>query len=253
MNALQTALLASSLLLVTYSAAPAPAHAGGKPGANFTPDVSRAERQTNLAADVAIEVARQGLPVRPEVEALQDSVGVEELTYIGLPDQCVIQFMLTQELNQLHALAILYMAHEAELQQALFQIVVGRYERAVTKIDQAWANGEIADDIALAALVNMRVDAFTYIESLGVSSIRARLEEAMARLIARGTDAMERAEAVTDIYKTIYELRVEAALAVLQARIADGEFTKLDYERVEQALRGLEILKHSLVPYDCAS
>ena len=103
MNALQTTLLATSLLFVTYSAATTPAHAGGTLTATFTPDVSRAEKQTNLAADVAIDVARQGLPVRPEVEALQDSVGVEEMTYIGLPDQCVIQFMLTQELNQLHA------------------------------------------------------------------------------------------------------------------------------------------------------
>jgi hypothetical protein len=180
-------------------------------------------------------------------------VGVEELTYIGLPDQCVIQFMLTQELNQLHALAILYMVHEAELRQAQVQIVLGRIERAVTKVDQAWADGGSGEDIAVQALANMRVDAFDYVESLGVSSIRARLEQAMALLIARGTDAMERTEAVHDTFRTIYELRVEVALAVLQARVADGEFTKLDYERVERAVRGLENLQHSLVPYGCAS
>jgi hypothetical protein len=253
MKSLATALLAPALLAASYLASAPSAEAGGKRCASYSEDTLSAEVQTNADLDAAIDLARHGFPVRAEVEALRHSVAAEELTYVGLPDQCVIQHMLTQELNQLHALALMYMVHQAELHQAELQVVLGRFERAVMQVDQAWAAGEIADDIAFMAVATMRAEASAYLDSIGVASIRGRLEAAMALLIARGTDAMQRAEAVHDTYQKLYELRLEVSLAVLQQKLQDGSVTKLDVQRVESAVKGLENLKHALVPFDCAS
>lgn len=252
MKTLHTALLASSFLFVTYVAVPTPAHAGGKRCAQFV-DTARAEMQTNVDIDVAIDVARHGLPIRSEVEALQKSVVTENFTYIGPPDPCVLQLMLDHELAQLVARAANYMANEADVRLAELQIVLGRYERAVYKIKLAWKNGEIAEDIAIQALAGLRIDADAYVQSLGLSSIRERLGAAMAELIARGQNAMDHVGAVQDTFRKLYELRLETSLAVLESRIAEGKFTKLDYERVQFAVEGLQKIQTFPTPGDCGS
>ncbi len=251
MKTLHTTLLAASFFLVTYVAAPTTAHAGGWFCAQAAADSTTVEKLVNGDTDIALAVARQGLPCRVEVEALQGSVASENFTYIGIPDQCVIQVLLTQELEDLHTRAANFLAHEIEVRQTQFQIVLARYERAVINIQEAWKNGEIAEDIALKAIYTMRVDAFDYLESLGVTSIRARLGEAMAELIARGTEAMDRAEALRDTFRKLYELRLEASLRVFEARLASGKLTKFDYKRVEESVRGLEYLHTQMKPYDC--
>lgn len=253
MKPLATVLIASAFLAATYVASSAPARAGGKRCAAYVDQVLAAEDQTNADLDVSLDLAAHGYPVRPEVERLQSSAAEEDLMYVGLPDQCVIQLMLTQELNQLQALAMLYMVHEAQLHDIELSIVLARFERAVIRVDEAWQKGEIADDIAFMSIATMRADASAYLASLGVGSIRQRLQDAMARLIVRGNDALQRAEAVRDTFRTLYELRLEIALRVMERKIGDGTLQKLDVQRVETAVRGLENLGTSLVPFDCAS
>ena len=250
MKTLHTALLASSFLFVTYVAAPAPAHAGGWRCEQLA---GHAEKNTNAAIDAALDAARRGLPIRSEVEALRTVVGVEEFTYVGMPDQCVIQMMIEHELAKLISRAELYMANQKDVHQMQLQIVLGRYERAVQKIKLAWKNGEIADDIAYQALAGLRIDAEAYLQSLGVVSIRELLQEAITELLARGMDAMDRVDALHDAFEKLYQLRLETALAVLNANIQDGKFTKFDYERVQKAVEGLETLQSAPQPNDCGS
>jgi hypothetical protein len=251
MKPVHNVLLASSFLIVTYVAAPAPAHAGGWLCAQSVEQES-AQKKVDSDTDIVLDVARHGLPCRPEVEALKAAVEAENLTYVGIPDQCVIQALLDQEMADLRARAAAFVAHEAEVRQAQFQIVLGRYERAVNEIRHAWETGSIAEDIAEKALYSMRVDAFDYLESLGLVSIRARLQEAITELVARGEDAMNRAEALHDTFKKLYELRLEASLKVFEVRVANGTLTKFDILRVDDAIRGLDHLQIAPTPGSCA-
>jgi hypothetical protein len=250
MKLAHTALLASAFLVVSYVVVPAPAQAGGRACAAL---VSNAKKSVDDATDLAIDVARRGLPVRRQVEALEVSVQAELLSKSDIPDMCVVHTMLTQELVDLCARADAFRAHEAELRQTQFQIVLGRYEAALLHVQKAWKDGLMAEDIAIKEMYTMRVDAFDYLQSLGLTDIRLRLQEAITEMIVRGDQAMDRSEAAHDAFKKLYELRLEAAIAVLKERIADGTFTKLDFKRVADAVAVLDNLEFVMQPYTCGS
>lgn len=254
MKTLHTALLASTFLCVTYVVVPGPARASSSwiTQVGFI-EASREEKQTNHATDVALDAASKGFPIHDEVDTMKTSVDLEDLNHFPVPDACVIQTQLAEELGDLYQRARDFRAHEVDVRQTQFQIVVGRYERAVLEIQERWKNDEMADEVALKAMFAMRADAFDYLQSLGVIEIRRRLDEAMSELIARGQDATDRANAIRDNFQKLYDLRLESAVAVFNARVASGNWTKQDWQRIEDTLSAIEKLALYGRPNDCGS
>jgi hypothetical protein len=252
MKPIHTTLLASAFLAVTYVATPAPALAGGwRCQAQFS--TSPAAKQVDDDLDAAIHLARKGYPVVTEVDKLEVSMRGEDFTWLNFPDQCLIQELMDAEIADLQLRAANFRAHEEELRQMQFQIVLARYERAVAEIELAWKNGEFAQDIAEKAIYELRVEAFDYLASLGTVSIRARLQEAITVLVERGMNAEDRAIAQQEFFVKVYTVRLEAALAVLQDRVTKGTATKADMLRIPRYVAALQRLQTFSKPYECGS
>ena len=229
MKPVYTALFTTAFLAVTYTAATAPANAGGRECLAQTLAKSVAAEHVDTAFDVAIDVARQGKFVRAEVAAIGASVKDEDFAWVDFSNQCLLEDMLNQEIADLWNRANAFRAHEAELLQVQSQVVFGRLERAVMQIELAWKQGKIAADVAQKAIESMNTEAFDYLESLGPISIRERLQEAITVLMERGSNIADRAIAQQEFFVKFYTVRLEAALAVWVARGVDGTATAEDW------------------------
>ena len=253
MKPVHTTLLASAFLAVSYIAAPGTVSAGGRECMAQSISKSVAAQQVDFDLEVALKAARNGKSVRAEVQKIDDSVVAEDSAWFDVPDQCHIQELLAEELADLHARADAYVAHEADILKFQFHVALGRFERAVEEIHAAWSKGLIADDIAEKAIYEMRVIAFDYVHSLVATDIRAALQVALETMIKRGILAEERAAAQQELYVKVYSLRLEAALAFLQERVAKGIATKQDYLRIAKYVAALERLQTLSKPFDCGS
>jgi hypothetical protein len=251
MKPVHTILLTSAFLAATYTAAPGSANAGERECLAQSTAKTIAAQRVDADIAAAVEVARLGRSVRSEVFVLEASVKGEDFAWLDFPDQCVIQDMLAHELDDLHERAQAFRAHEAELRQIQFQVVMGRLERAVFEIELAWKNGKIAADVAQKAMDEMRQEAFDYLASLGATQIRERLQEAVTVLIERGMQAEDRDIAQQEFFVKFYTIRLDAALAVWVARGVDGSATQEDLMRISDCLVALERLKRFSKPYDC--
>lgn len=246
-------LLVSALLAASYVAAPGVANAGGRECLAQSLSKTTAARMVDADLDAAIFVARTGRPVTKEVDTLDVSVKGENQAWLDFPNQCLIQDMLDHELADLQTRAAAFRAHESDLLHTQFQIVLGRFERAMGEIQAAWKVGRIADDIAEKTMYELRVEAFDYLQTLGTTDIRARLQEAIWEVVERGMNAEDRAIAQQQFFVKVYTIRLEAALATLQERGANGSATVEDLQRISQILVALERLQKFTTPYDCGS
>lgn len=253
MKTANSILLASAFLFTTYLAVPTTAIAGGWMCQAQAADPSFVQKQVDCDLDLAIAATHRGPAVLKEVDGLRESVCEEVKTYGAVPDQCMIQDLLETAIADLHARAAVYLAREAEMRVVQFHLVTARFEYAAGQISESWKRGDVADDIAEKALYSLRVEAFGYIESLGVPSIRERLQEAITRLIERGSHALDRAAAQHEFLVNMYTLRLETSLATLRERITDGTATKFDFTLLDRTISALDRLKIFAQPKDCGS
>lgn len=249
MKPVPTTLLASLFIAAPFITA----SAGGRECLAQFGSKSAAALQVDKDIETAVDAARHGRDVRPDAVKLGGSVKDEDVAWATFPDQCQIQAMMLQEIGDLQKRANIFRAHEAEFRQFQFQVVLGRFERAVLEIQEAWKAGLIADDIAEKTVYEMRVEAMDYLGSLGVTDIRERLEEAIFTLVERGHHAIDRAIAQQEFFVKLYTIRLEAAIAVWMARGADGTATVVDLDRLGFALAALERLQKFDTPHDCGS
>ncbi|MBL8857180.1 MAG: hypothetical protein JNL28_01565 [Planctomycetes bacterium] len=253
MKNFQTTLLAGTFMFVTYIAAPPTAHAGGWQCQAQWLEAQQAQKNVDRSVDVAFTVAAKGKPCIDEVDALDVDVATETFVFSVFPNQCLIQDLLDSEIADLQLRAQNFIAHEKDVIKTQYEIVLARYERAVIELTEAWKSGEMAEDIAEKALFTLRIDAFHYLESLGLTSIRARLQEAISVLTERGKNAMDQIDAQHEFYVKLYTIRLEAALAVLQDRVTAGKASKYDFHMVAKLVAALERLQNSTTPYNCGT
>lgn len=209
------------------------------------------EEAVDKSLDIAVDLARHGLDLRGSAADVAVRLDFEHLFWSGLPNACQIQDILDAEVADLRARAEAFRANDKDVRLMEFHVVIGRYERMVANIQERWKAGGFADDLAEKALFTLRVQAFEYVSSLGLTDIRAQLQEAIMRLIQRGGDAMDRANALQETYVKVYTIRLEASLAVLQDRIQKGEATKQDFFRLNQIVAALEYLAAHPAPAPC--
>lgn len=246
-------LIVLALLAAAYFAASVPARAGALDLSPQFTSKSAAASQVDADLDEALRVARTGRVVRDEVFKLDVSMKIEELSWSGIPNPCHIQKLLDAELADLHARANAFRATEMDFLQLQFQIVLGRLERAASQIEWDAKYGKYDVDVAEKAIDQLRVEAFDYLESLGMTDIRATLQEAVTALLDRAMHAEDQAIAQQEAYVKFYTVRLEAALAVLQARVTKGVATKQDYLRIADYVAALERLQTMSTPFDCGS
>jgi hypothetical protein len=254
MKPFTTTLVATAFLAATYIAAPATARADG--AVDQAPPFyskSSAARMVDLQVDAARRVASKGGSVRGEVDKLDGALSDENQAWADFANPCHIQSLLEAEIADLHARADAFRAKEADFLVLQFEIVMGRFERAVAQIEAKWKIGEVADDIFEKTVYELRVQAFDYLQSIGTTDIRAMLQEALTVLIERGMQAEDRALALQQVQVKTYMVRLEAALAVLQERVNKGVATKQDYLRIAEYVAALERLQKMQTPFPCGS
>ncbi|MBL8857179.1 MAG: hypothetical protein JNL28_01560 [Planctomycetes bacterium] len=252
MKIVQTTLLASSFLFVTYVVAPTRAVAGGWQCQAQWENAQQVGEQVDTSLSAAIAKSRKGLTCIDEVSALDVAVAGENDLFAGLMDPCLIEEVLDQELQDLHARTVNYVAQEADFLKTQYEIALARYERLVLQIQEDWAKGLIADDIAEQALYTLRVEAFEYLRQLGLDTIREDLEQAILELVDRGKDATQQNEAMQEFYEKVYTARLTASLAILQERVTAGKASKTDFWMVAEIVAALEHIKNFGTPYRCA-
>ncbi len=244
-------LLAPALLLASHVSAQGSTVHGVWQGQLDTQELVRAEDQVDGTIEFIAYLSSVGHPAPYWLGALDVDVVAENGVYIGLPDQCHIPEMVRNECGDLGLRAWTYVLNEDDVRAAQFQVILGRYERIALWMEDAWAGGRVTDDLYWRAMGYLRSVAFDYIESLGVVSVRERLQEALAVMEERGLNAINRAAAAQDFYYKMYRLRLEASLAVLQERLNNGKATKLDFFRINEIVAALTNLKTGTHPFIC--
>jgi hypothetical protein len=230
----------------------APAFAGGRACmAASTAQKLASQERVDQAVAATLEMAKKRLSVVEQLREVQVVVDEDSAIYIGARGECLIASRLAQEIAELRARAHRYLVHESEVAALQREIVFARLERAINEIERRFANGDMAEDTFTMAVSTLQLDAFTWLESQGMISIRERLQNAISALQQAAGDAIAVLHRAQAVYVLIYEARLTAAAHTLREHVAAGKVTKQDYLRFEALSRAFDLLVKSFAPYEC--